>query len=270
MTYSSRLPAQSSAPISDEQKLPAKAGWLQTFAENPAHSSKDWNLGLLIGISEGLGFNASYRLLPWLALEGFLTHPTSFRIKLRVPARTLVERDGFAIRSPKLILPINLLWGPHAGAGLMIFPNSKNFFFNTSYEYRQIKIDSILESPLEIVDPTAQVLTNTVFHAEAHAVTRQDLLRITFGYTWDLAEHPDLILSFFAGLAHPLSAHSKIQTKVNVLNPSASDPDQVLASNLQEAERRQEYVLNEDAVKALRKIETMNLPSLGLVLSWRL
>ncbi len=221
-----------------------------------------WTLGLPLGFPEGIGLDLQYQVHPFWALAGFYHLPTPILVKAQIKSRKLVNRDELVIRSPDIVLPFRVQLGPHAGIGCRIFPFFSPLSFMLALETRILRVDSLVQSHLEIQDAETTVLTNTLFQVSASTQTDQRILRSTVGYRWDI-ESSSYFFSVFSGIAKPLASRSKIEARVRVLNPEASNPSSVNASNLRDAEIQQERVVHKKLVDELKKIETMSLPILG-------
>lgn len=178
-------------------------------------------------------------------------------------SKTLLKKEGFAIKSPELVLPVDIDFGPHAGLTAEVFPFQGSFFLALGLKRRIVTIRSHAESQLIFVDPQGQTLSNSVIDAAISSRTQQTLLEMRLGQQLRWREDR-FFLSWFLGLTQPTSAGSHIETQLSVRNPAASDPDEVLAENIAVAEREQEKNLRDKAYRSLRDFERMTLPLLGL------
>jgi hypothetical protein len=216
---------------------------------------------------ESIGVEAQFRPHSLFSLWALYTWPLDLEITVNVKSKRLVEEGGFAIRSPDLELPVKARVGPHRAAGFAVHPFRGTFFLSGGYEMRTIEISSEVESRLELVDGQGRTLTNTIFRAYANTHTQQDLLRLTLGNRWNFA-HDKLYFSWFSGLIRPIGAGSSHRVDVKVLNPLASDPGNVVASNLRVAEEQQEALMSERLDRELVKVEQQTLPVLGIGFGW--
>jgi len=225
--------------------------------------SRSWGLELPLGFPEGFGADMHYVSSPKFSLHLFYHLPTPIRVKALIKNRKLVDRDGFMIRSPNIDLPFNVKLGPHQGIGIRYRPFGSAFYLMLAWESRLLTIDSLVQSHLEIIDSQNRMLTNTLFQAEASTRTQQSLLRPSLGYRWDIGA-TDYYFSLYSGWSQPFQAHSSVRTEVRVRNPEASNPADVDARNLEEAEAQQGYVIQQKLVDELRKFESLSLPIFGI------
>jgi hypothetical protein len=236
---------------------------MQPLPAQEESAPRRWSLELPLGFPEGLGAAAQYAIDPRFSLQLFYHVPTPIRVKTRIRSRRLVERDGFMIRSPNIDLPFHVQLGPHYGMGASFRPFGSSFYLMLAWEARLLTIGSLVQSHLEVIDSQNRMQTHTLFQAEAATRTRQSLLRPGMGYRWDIGER-DYFLSLYLGWAHPFQAHSAVRTSVRVRNPEASNPADVDARNLQEAEAEQGRVLEQKLVYELQKFESLSLPIFGM------
>ncbi len=222
-----------------------------------------WSLELPLGFPEGLGADLHYISSPRFSFNAFYHVPTPLRVKTVVKSRKLVDRDGFLIRSPNIDLPFQVQLGPHHGAGASFRPFGAAFYLMLAWESRLITIDSVVQSQLEVIDSQNRVLTNTLFRAEASTRTQQSLLRPSLGYRWDLGTS-NYFFSLYSGWSRPYQAHSSVRSEVRVRNPEASNPADVDARNLQEAEAEQGRVIEQKLIHELKKLEGLSLPVFGI------
>lgn len=222
-----------------------------------------WSLEIPLGIPEGLGADIEYFSSPQFSLNLFYHLPTPIRVKTMVKSRKLVDRDGFMIRSPNIDLPFHVQLGPHHGVGASYRPFGSAFYLMLAWESRLVTIDSVVQSHLEVIDSQNRVMTNTLFQAEASTHTQQSLLRPTMGYRWDIGE-TNYFFSLYSGWSRPFQAHSTVNSEVRVRNPEASNPADVDARNLQEAEAEQGRVIEQKLVHELKKFESLSLPVFGI------
>jgi|GEM_PF-6625013 len=225
--------------------------------------SSPWSLRLPLGFPQGLGAELQFQTAPWFSFTGFYHLPTQLRIQTRLKSRKLVEREGILIRSPEINLPFHVQMGPHAGLGCRLWPFLTDFYLMFALESRLLKIDSIAQSHLEVIDSQSKSLTNTLFRVSASTRTEQRLLQSTVGYRWSLGT-ASYFVTAFSGFSRPLWAQSSIKTDVRVLNLEASNPDESNASNLRDAEVQQGRVVHQKLATELRKFERMSLPILGI------
>ncbi len=235
----------------------SRMGWAQD--ETPTR----WSLELPLGFPEGLGADLHYMSSPRFSLNVFYHVPTPLRVKTLVKSRKLVDRDGFLIRSPNIDLPFHVQLGPHHGAGASFRPFGTAFYLMLAWESRLITIDSVVQSQLEVIDSQNRVMTNTLFRAEASTRTQQSLLRPSLGYRWDLGES-NYFFSLYSGWSRPYAGHSSVKSEVRVRNPEASNPSDVDARNLQEAEAVQGRVIEQKLIQELKKLESLSLPVFGI------
>lgn len=222
-----------------------------------------WSLELPLGFPEGLGADLEYISSPRFSLKLFYHVPTPLRVKTMVKSRKLVDRDGFLIRSPNIDLPFHVKLGPHHGVGASFRPFGTAFYMMLAWESRLVTIDSAVQSHLEVIDSQNRMLTNTLFQAQASTRTQQSLLRHSLGYRWDLGE-TKYFFSLYSGWSRPYQAHSSVTSVVRVRNPEASNPADVDARNLQEAEAEQGRVIEQKLIQELKKFEGLSLPVFGI------
>jgi hypothetical protein len=240
-------------------------GLLMTIPRGMAQEEapRRWSLEIPLGIPEGLGADMEYISSPQFSLNLFYHLPTPIRVKTMVKSRKLVDRDGFMIRSPNIDLPFQVQLGPHHGIGASYRPFGSAFYLMLAWESRLVTIDSVVRSHLEVIDSQNRVMTNTLFQAEAATRTQQSLLRPTMGYRWDIGE-TNYFFSLYSGWSRPFQAHSTVKSEVRVRNPEASNPADVDARNLQEAEAEQGRVIEQKLVHELKKFEGLSLPVFGI------
>lgn len=222
-----------------------------------------WSLELPLGFPEGLGADFQYLSSPVFSLHAFYHVPTPLRVKTQVKSRKLVDRDGFLIRSPNIDLPFHVQLGPHHGAGASFRPFGSAFYLMLAWESRLITIDSVVQSQLEVIDSQNRAMTNTLFRAEASTRTQQSLLRPSLGYRWDIGDS-NYFFSLYSGWSRPYQAHSTVKSEVRVRNPEASNPADVDARNLQDAEAEQGRVIEQKLSQELKKLESLSLPVFGI------
>lgn len=226
---------------------------------------RPWSLSLVSGIPEVLGLNLGYRESPFLAFESFYAIATRARVKFKLPSKNLVKKGGFIIKSPDLVLPVDLDLGPQWGFGARIFPFSSETFLSFGLEHRVTSLTSHASSQLIFVDSFEETPSNTLFDAAISSRTEQDLLRLSVGQTFKVFDDT-LHFTWFVGATRALRARSKISSKISVSNPEASDPNQIIAEHLAAAEEEQERILRDKAHATIKKYESMTLPLLGLAL----
>lgn len=253
---SHNLYAQSDAPVL-EQPEPVEP---EIVSPSVRHR---WSLEIPLGFPEGLGADLQYISSPRFSFSAFYHLPTPIRVKALIKSRKLVDREGFIIRSPDIDLPFNVQLGPHQGMGARFRPFGESFYLMLALESRLVKIDSLVQSHLEVIDSQSRMMTNTLFQAQASTRTQQTLLRPSLGYRWDIGA-TDYFFSLYSGWARPLAAHSSVRTNVRVRNPEASNPADVDAHNLDEAEAKQGQVIQQKLVDELRKFEDLSLPVFGI------
>jgi hypothetical protein len=224
-----------------------------------------WSLELPLGFPEGLGADAHYHASPYFSLNLFHHRPTPLRIKTQLKSRKLVDREGFLIRSPTLDLPFHVDLGPHHGMGASYRPFGSAFYLMLALEWREVRIRSSVQSHLEIMDSQSRMMTNTLFQATAETHTTQSLLRPSLGYRWDIGE-TRYFFSLYSGWSRPLEGRSRVRTEVRVRNPEASQPSEVEARNLEEAENEQARIVEQKLVQELKKFEKQSLPVFGISL----
>lgn len=222
-----------------------------------------WSLELPMTFPEGIGANLGYRWLDWLAADVFYHVPVLIRVHATIKSKKLVDREGITIRSPNIDLPARVELGPHMGLSARFEPFKHALFLTLGLEHRVLKIESTVQSHLEVADAYSRNLTNTLFQASARTRTDQTLLRSTFGYRWLLGDDT-YFFSLFSGLSRPLRARSHVRTEVRVRNPEASNPANVDAQNLSEAEAQQSKLMQQKLEGELRKFEKLTLPILGI------
>lgn len=224
---------------------------------------RPWSLELPLGFPEGFGADLHYRNSPHFSLNLFYHVPTPLRVKTMVKSRKLVDRDGFLIRSPNIDLPFHVQLGPHHGVGASFRPFGSAFYMMLAWESRLVTIDSVVQSHLEVIDSQNRMLTNTLFRAEAATRTQQSLWRPSLGYRWDIGD-TNYYFSLYSGWSRPYQAHSSVKSEVRVRNPEASNPADVDARNLQEAEAEQGRVIEQKLIQELKKFEDLSLPVFGI------
>jgi hypothetical protein len=236
---------------------------MQPLLAQEESAPRRWSLELPLSFPEGLGAAVQYESSPGLSLQLFYHVPTPIRVKTQVRSRKLVERDGIMIRSPNIDLPFHVQLGPHYGMGASFRPFGSSFYLMLAWEYRLLTIDSLVQSHLEVIDSQNRMMTHTLFQAEAATRTQQSILRPGMGYRWDIGER-DYFFSLYLGWSHPFQAHSSVRTQVRVRNPEASNPADVDARNLKEAEAEQGRVLEQKVMDELQKFESLSLPIFGM------
>ncbi len=256
--------SRTNTPSKVSLSSPSKSRSSESFA---SLFSPSFDFGFMASAPESLGVEAQFRPHSLFSLWALYSWPLDLEIAVNVKSKKLVEEGGFAIRSPDLELPVQARIGPHRAAGVAFHPFRGSFFLSAGYEARTIDIQSEVESRLELIDGQGRALTNTVFRAYANTHTEQDILRMTIGNRWNFA-YEKLYFSWFGGFVQPFGAGSRHNVDVKVLNPLASDPGDVVASNLKLAEEQQEILMSQRLDKELMKVERQILPVLGLGFGW--
>lgn len=237
------------------------------FSPDAWFSRSSLDFGFVASAPESLGVTAEFRPHPLWSIWGLYSWPLDLEVTVGVASKKLVEEAGFVIRSPDLDLPVKARIGPHRAVGASVFPFQGSFFISAGAERRTTDISSEVDSRLELVDSQGRSLTNTVFRAAASTHTEQNLLRLSIGNRWNII-HDKLYVSWFGGLVQPVGAASDLGVDVQVRNPLASDPGDIVASNLKIAEQQQEIILQDKLARELRRFETQTLPLLGISFGW--
>lgn len=229
-------------------------------------SDSHLRLGVLGGFPEFRALTLGWDWNRQLSFQALYAPIMPIHVDLDVPSKKLVEQEGIAIRSPQLTLPFAMDFGPQWSLGTEWHPWSGSLFLGAAFAHRVTKVESHMESPLIFEHDGQQQSSNTQFAADLWTRTEQDLLRLTVGQRWNT---PSIFWGWSIGQMKPLRARSKVSSRVQVLNPMASDTNDQSADNLETARIAQQEFITDQVGQYLRKYEDMALPLLGFEIGLR-
>jgi hypothetical protein len=222
---------------------------------------KPFKVGLLTSIPEANGAVMSLDLGRYFAIQGTYSWPLPVKVEVGVPSKKLVSQGDFAIRNPYLNLPFAVNFGPQWSLGGLVFPFGGSFYLGLASAHRRVTIRSHVESPLIFEDSDSEMPSNTSFAVDLRTRTDQELLRAHIGQRLTFGH---LFLGWFLGATKPMNGRSVIETRVDVLNPQATDSSTGSADNLEEARVSQEKLVHEKVKNLLHDFEKQSLPLIGL------
>lgn len=223
-------------------------------------------LGLGANIPDLFPIEGYARFNSFIALRLFYVPTIPFHLRVEMPRDELTSKGGIVVENPDLNIKFDCRYGPQYGAEFVVFPWLGSFYMTAGLSHRQLEMKGGVASNLILKskDSGTSINTNTDFGIQTDASTSQLVFRTTMGWMWNVWADRGYFNLTLIGITIPKKTHSSINVEATITNPNASDPSGSVPDAITETKAAKEAEMEDKALDAMKPVERLILPIIGL------
>ena len=233
----------------------------------------DLALGVGASIPDILPIDAQLVFSRWFRVRLFYGPEMPFKARVEMPSDVISTKNGVAVANPDFIIRMNASYGPSYGVEAMVFPLANSFFLAGGMSVRTFQLEgkaksgvlvcSVIEAAKEppCGDPNARLTTRTELEIRARAKTESNLMRMSAGFLWQIAESG--YFSIYAGMAKPYAIRRKVSITTGI-DSHGGEGDGAISGALAQVKIDKEAELEKKALKEIAPYDNKTIPILGI------
>ena len=198
-------------------------------------------------------------------LRLFVSPSMPFKVHVEMPDDTIKTTKGspVVIRTPPMTVNFDAVYGPQYGLETYYYPFDGTFFIALGASFRSLSLKGSVESNVNITTTDGSYTGDsyTSLWLAANAQTSQSVMRGLLGWRWPV--YNDGFFSFLLGYTMPYHHHSQI-TIDSELHTGYPNIDDTINSALADLKHQKEADMESQSLKAMRPVERLALPLIGV------
>jgi len=233
----------------------------------------DLAFGVGVNIPEVLPLDAHLVFGRWFRLRFFYGPPMPFKARVEMPSDLISAKNGVAVANPDFVIRMNAVYGPSYGVEAMVFPFVNSFFIAGGISARSFQLSGTAKSGVLVCseieaakeppcgDPSARLTTRTELVVTAKAKTSSNLLRLSTGWLWQIADSG--FFSVYAGAARPVGIRRKVSVTTGI-DSHGGEGNEAISGALAQLKVDKESELESKALKEMAPYDEKTVPILGI------
>ena len=198
-------------------------------------------------------------------LRLFASPVMPFKVRVQMPEDEIKTQKGspVVIRTPATEISFDANYGPQYGLETLYHPFDGSFFVSFGLSVRSLSLKGDVETNVNIatVDGAYNGDSFTRLYLAANAKTSQAVMRSALGWRWPI--YNTGFFSFLMGYTKPYHHHSNVKMQ-SELHTGSTPIDETLNIALADLKKKKETDLEAQSLKAMRPVERLALPVIGV------
>jgi hypothetical protein len=202
------------------------------------------------------------------ALKFFVAPPLTFGLSIDLPALDIAGNNNFKVQTVPQSVPVDLVYGPHIGSELLLYPFDSAFFVSAGVSYRTVNATMDDDLPIRVCSSTSTVCSSdsasrASLRMESKIETTAMSARAAVGWHWKFR---NWYLSLPIGFVVPVVTNRSAQVDSHLSTDLAPSIDAFVRSALKSVQDEEEEAAESQIKAELELYDTLPLPMFGLAI----